>query len=234
MTIPHIDKFIGRLKYRHRLTAEIILYAEGVKAKLNQATYACDKLIALQVAYYPSVGGGTTPPSNSSILNEDELIAFYCESCWDFLRSSLDITAQVVNQVCRLGMVERDVDFKRVCEAVANSNSHSGTKLDRSLQRCLRSKSFIQLEDYRHCSTHRRQVYIEKEMTQKTVSGTSAYDLVKGIGTSPSSEQTIWYLCKNPWDLNPTIDRNRMVATYNGDVLGTIGWHISAILNSLI
>lgn len=223
-TNESMDKLLGRLNRRGLNTAKARLYAEGVKAKLQAARFALYNLGELEhVEEKPHVQDSTTAQTAQPLLTVEEKINFYCECFWDFLRSSLDILAQLINELRSLHMNERHVDFKQVAEEL--KNTIQGTSLEKAVNNCRRSRAFKNLEEYRHCSIHRRQVFI---LTRKTeVTGTRAYSAGISIITAER------YLCKNPWDLQPKVDDKRPVVGYCERLLGSIEKCTKTIINQL-
>lgn len=170
----------------------------------------------------------TTVPATLGLLTITDQISFYCDCYWDFLRSTLDILAQLINELQPLDISERDVDFKRVADKVNLTMTNS--RLDIALRELRNSQVFKQLEEYRHCSTHRRPVYIGTQIVTTAISGTPGYD----AGTSVQRTITGRYLCINPWDRTPRINGGaRPVVAYTKALLEKIENRIDKILNSL-
>jgi hypothetical protein len=202
------------------------LYAEGVKAKLQQAIFCLDNLQTLDIQQEEGVNilGGSTGPTQQELLTIDQMVSFYCESLWTSLRATLDILSQLINQVCSLGINEKSVDFKKVSAKLTSITS--GTLLEKAVMRCLSSKEFQNLEEYRHCSTHRRQVYIQTRETTVQISGTPGYESYSG---SSEQRRIQRYLCRNPWALTPNVDDSRPVVRFCEGLLLRISKHFQTI-----
>ena len=221
-----MDKLLRRLNRRRLNTATASLYIEGVNAKLQAAFFALENLRPLEhVERNAQVQDGTTVQITQSLLTVDDKVNFYCECFWDFLRSSLDILAQLINKLHPLNMNERQVDYKQVARKL-NSNEQ-GTLLEQAVSNCQRSAAFKNLEEYRHCSIHRRQVFIETRTHTTSITGTRGYY----VGTSRTTVER--YICKNPWNLQPTVDDKRPLVEYCEHLLQSIERRISTIINRL-
>ena len=228
-TQSRIDKLLQRLERGGLVTPTSELYAEGIKTKLRQAQFALEGLRRLQyLEDQPDVHDATTIPTAQGLLNVSAQVSFYCDCFWDFLRSALDILGQLVNELRSLGISERNVDIKKVANEI-KSTALSST-LDKALDGLLNSSAFKQLEDYRHCSTHRRPIYIQTRTVTTAVTGTPGY-------YSGSSEQRTTverYLCTNPWDLTPRVyGGRRPVVKYCESLLQRIKQKIDGIVNRL-
>ena len=227
-TEDRMDRLLQRLRNRGRASDTIILYSEGVKTKLKQAKFSLETLrqLASQGAQVQSTTTGTT---SQGILNADELVGFYCDSFWDSLRSALDILGQLINELRSLGISERQVDIKRVAGKV--KSTALGSPLDKALDGLLNSSAFTQLEDYRHCSTHRRLPFILTWTISSSVTGTAGY------AYSASSQGTTLVardLSINPWDLRPRVRTGqRPVVVYSEKLLKRIRGRIDVIVTRL-
>lgn len=228
-TQGRIDRLLQILDRNGLATPILTLYAEGVKAKLQQARFGLKVLKDLvYLEDQPSILDGTTIPTAQDSLTVSEQVNFYCDCFWDFLRSALDILGQLINQVHSLGISERDVDFKTVADKI--KSTASGSQLDKALDELRNSRAFKDLEDYRHCSTHRRPIYIETQTVTTAITGTPGYySASSGRGAMVGR-----YLCTNPWDLTPRVDRGRRpVVEYCHSLLRRVETHIGKIVNSL-
>ena len=227
-TEGRIDRLLQRLYSRELSTDTTTLYSEGVKTKLKQAKFSLETLRQL-VPQEAQAQDTTAGPSSQSLLNASELVGFYCDSFWDSLRSALDILGQLVNEIRSIGISERKVNIKKVASKV--KSTAPGSPLDKALDELLNSSAFIQLEDYRHCSMHRRPPFIETRTVIISVSGTAGYSY------SASSQQIAVverYLCTNPWDLTPRIyTSQRPVVAYNEKLLRRIRGKIDTIVTHL-
>ncbi len=227
-TEGRMDRLLQRLRSRGRASDTTILYSEGVKTKLKQAKFSLEILrhLAPQGA---QVQNTTTGPTSQGSLNTDELVGFYCDSFWDSLRSALDILGQLINELRSLGISERKVDIKGVARKVKSTTP--GSPLDKALDGLLNSPTFTQLEDYRHCSTHRRLPFILTWTLSSSVTGTAGYSYsASSLGTTVVARD----LCINPWDLTPRVRTGqRPVVVYNEKLLKRIRGKIDTIVTRL-
>lgn len=227
-TQGRIDRLLLRLQRGSLATPTATLYAEGVKTKLRQAQFSLEKLRRLEhLQDQPDTQGVTTVSTAQVLLNASEQVNFYCDCFWDFLRSALDITGQLVNELRSLEINERDVDIKKVAKEIKSTTP--GSTLGKALDELLNSSAFKQLEDYRHCSTHRRPVYIQTQTRTISVTGTSGYDGSSKQGTIVKRD-----ICTNPWDLTPRVRAGRRpVVGYCESLLLKIRQKIDTIVNRL-
>jgi hypothetical protein len=227
-TEGRIDKLLQGLHSRGQVSDTIVLYSEGVKTKLKQARFSLEMLrqLAPQGA---QVQNTTTGPLSQGLLNTDELVGFYCDSFWDSLRSALDILGQLINELRSLGISERTVEMKKVARNV--KSTAPGSPLDKALDELLNSRAFTQLEEYRHCSTHRRPPFILTWTISSSVTGTPGY------AYSASSQGTTLVardICTNPWDLKPKARTGqRPVVAYHEKLLKGIRGKIDTIVTRL-
>ena len=210
------------------------LYAEGIKAKLQATHFALENLRELEhLEERSQVQDDTTTLIKQSLLPVDDKINFYCECVWVFLRSSLDILAQLVNELYPLNLNERQVDFKQV----AKNLEHSGTLLEEAVNNCQSSDEFKNLEEYRHCSMHRRRVLIETKEETRThttrITWTRDYNYDGTIETIKETTTVERYLCENPSDLQPKVNYKRPVVGYCEHLLQAIEKHVNTIINQL-
>lgn len=226
-TEGRIDRLLQRLHSRGIATSNTTLYAEAVKTKLRQARFSLETLRQL-VPQEDQVQDTTIIPATQGLLNVSGLVGFYCDSFWDSLRSALDILAQLVNELRSLGISERDVDIKKVAAGV--KSTALGSPLDKALDNLLNSSAFIQLEDYRNCTTHRRPPFIRTWTVTTSVSGTPGYD----YSASSIQQRTVIErdLCINPWALGPRVyPGKRPVVGYSEQLLKRIRGKIDNIVN---
>jgi len=219
-----IDALLRRLTRRGLNTATTSLYAEGIKAKLQATRFALENLKELgRVEEGAQVQDDTT----QSLLTVEDKVNFYCECVWAFLRSSLDILAQLINELRLLNLDERQVDYKQVANRL--KSSLQGTPLEKAVNNCRRSDAFRNLEEYRRCSMHRRRVFIETSTHKIDKTGTRDY--YNYTGSSITTVER--YLCKNPWDLQPIVDDKRPVVGYCEHLLQAIERRIRTIIDRL-
>lgn len=218
-TYRRIDRLITNIATTGIDTSKAIVYSEGLKAKLRQAEFALSNLKRLYNV--------PEQANTQDYLTIEQQFSFFCDCFWDFLRSSIDIFAQLINEIKLLNIPEKQVDIKKVASKV--NSEMTGTSLDVEIQSLLNSNTFKKLEDYRHCSTHRRPIYIETHTSVKTISGTLGY-------TSGTSGMTTInrYLCVNPWELNPNMDNcSRPTHIYCETMLKRIKAKIDIIVNKM-
>jgi len=223
-----IDKLLRRLSRKGLNTATVSLYAEGIKAKLQATRFALENLRGLEhIEETAQAKGGTTSLTAQSLLTIEDKVNFYCECFWHFLRSSLDILAQLINELRSLHISERRVDFKQVAEEL--KRTAQGTLLEKAVNNCRKGDAFKNLEEYRHCSMHRRRVFIETRT--HTMSTTGTRDYYSYAGTSVTTVER--YLCRNPWDLHPKVDDKRPVVGYCEYLLQAMERRMNTIINRL-
>lgn len=205
MTIDEkIDSFVKDVNAgipQKRRRQKVELYSEGLKAKISQTDFALDQLSRFE--------GQTDSPRDSTKPDDfsiTEAVEFYCDAFWTFLYSSLDVLAQVINQALKLDLKERKVGFKMLESRLRKKQA--GTAIQNKFTQCLNSNAFRNLDKYRNCSTHRRQIYIEEET--KTRRGTAGY----GSSTTGPVISVIRTLCDNPMDLSPRTSQKRRVPEY--------------------
>lgn len=190
----------------------ITLYASGIGAKLRQANYALKRIREIDQNADTDIATGVVP------LPLPDDVYFYVDSFFAFAYSVFDVFAQVVNQKCNLGIDERGVTYK----SVANNNAIAGTPLELAMQMTLCSHKWRNLEKYRHCSTHRRQIYIEARTN--VIQGTPGYRTAGPVST------TVRVLCDDPYALNPSTAQNRDLVKY---CEGMFGWVVQQINHQL-
>ena len=202
------------------------LYTKQVAAKFKGAQYSLHKLRELEQPIVAGSGIDSQEP-----LNHVERVNFYCDCLWDFLRSSIDILAQLINSLTGSALLERNVEIKTVASSLTSS-SHAEIKT--SVDRLLALKAFKTLEEYRNCSTHRRQVFINIEKQDTEVFGTTGYR--EGLIDSSTSKGTVYtsHICRNPWELTPDVDESRVVATFCEEILKKIERPMVTIINRLM
>jgi len=200
----NIDRLIRRLQRRGLSTPTSNLYAEGIKGKFRLARHCIEVLDVLEHLDEPTFQLACPTLTSQISLDTDDLVLFYCESFWHILRSSIDILAQLINELWSLGVSEHEVYFNTINNRIKATASTS--QLGKALHSLERSRMFKVLNGYRRCCTHRRQVFVQKDRQDINYStmGTPGYNYVY-----LSSQTTIInrYLCNNPWDVNLLVDR---------------------------
>ncbi|NQT56645.1 MAG: hypothetical protein HQ551_10495 [Desulfobacteraceae bacterium] len=177
------------------------LYCEGLKAKARQVELALQELVTLENQTDAAVT--STDTDEPSIQAKVE---FYCDSFWAFLYSCLDVLGQVVNQGMKLGFDEKAVSFKTIKNHL-NSN-HNGSPEQTAFDECARCNAFKNVDRYRNCSTHRRQIYVKEEV--KLVRHPDGYQTIT-TGDNVTVERI---LCENPLDVRPRTTQNRKIPDY--------------------
>ena len=200
-----------------RVSKRIKLYSSGVIAKIQHANYALTKLKEL------STQSDISSTNQTIEFAVSERLHFYIDSFFAFLYSSFDVIAQVINQKLHLNKDERKVSINSIRDEI--NNSHSGIPLNTILNQLFRSNCFKNLDRYRNCSTHRRQIYIRVET--RTIEGTPGY-------SSTGELTTVKYLlCDNPLSLNPIVKQERELISYCENMLNRVSKEIISISNNL-
>lgn len=181
------------------------LYAEGLKAKIKQADFALSTLSTFADRTDETVT--STAAEETSISDR---VHFYCDASWTFLYSSLDVLAQLINQALKLQLKERHANFGEVKKVL--DSRYGGKDIQKRFSACLNSNAFKNLEAYRNCSTHRRQIYIETKVSRVGV--TAGYR----ASTAGPLETVERMLCDNPLQLNPKTKQKRRIPTYMEEI----------------
>jgi hypothetical protein len=122
----------------------------------------------------------------------------------------------------KLGIAERDVSFKCLLRHLNETVS----PLRGTFQQCHDSHAFTNLDDYRNCSTHRRQICIyEQTILEKQTAGY--------VSTTAPITTVVRLLCDNPLDLTPRYRQNRGIPDYMQDTQASIIRHIQSMLRDL-
>ncbi len=225
-----LDKLLQRISGTTSATPKVSVYVEGVKAKLKQAKFSMERIRYLEGIAEDDISlESTTGPSMPRTLTIDEKVQFYCESLWVSLRAALDILAQLINQLRRLNIQEKDVDIKGVGKRLAGN--YRNTLLEKAVTNCLKSRAFNKLERYRHCSTHRRQVYIRTEKLKASISGTPGYYSDSILPTEIVTVKR--HICSNPGDIKPKVNLNKSVGDFCEEILNKIDDNIGVIAHRL-
>ena len=167
----------------------ISLYANGLLSKESESLFSLDEISAITAKPPTPVGS--------------ERIHFFSDSFWTFQRAVVDIFAQLVNQTCSFGIDEKNCNFKNLYDHIAGSAPAHMMAPHLGAIYC--SPEYRQLNDYRNCSVHRRQVYLEVRKVEKV------YD-TPGYSTG-SFTRFEWYICDNPLDVAPAIT-SRLLEPY--------------------
>ena len=187
---------------------KIRIYSSGVIRKLVNAEYALKQIENLP--NFPTQSTSTTGDINTS---DETKLYFYVDSFFAFLYSCYDVIAQVINQKKNLDFDEEDVTFFKIKGKLVKN--HLGLSLTTFLEKIVKKRYFINLRKYRHCSTHRRQIFI-KESSERIPSEYGSSDEITVAGTYEITTRT---LCDNPYELNPKIKQEREVKRYSNWIL---------------
>jgi hypothetical protein len=203
-----------------RRKEKALLYAHGLKAKLKQSQFALHKLIGFENSSDRMTT--TTSPDNVRIK---EQVEFYCDAFWAFLYSSLDVLAQYINQVMKFDMNEKDVSFKAVLRKA--ESLRPGDTISSSMRNCKVSRYFANLDKYRNCSTHRRQIFIEER--------THSIERTDGYVTSTSEEVSTVerIICDDPLVIRPSINQNRRIPEYLNGAYNNITNRIEQMVEAI-
>jgi hypothetical protein len=195
-----INSMVDRLVPNEPTTRKrkIELYSHGVIAKYKNADYALSKLNELN-----------KHRDDKTIADENDLLVrerihFYLDSFFAFVYSTFDVTSQVINQKWRIDMDEKRVSIKGIKNHLNNHNN--GTDLQTLIDSLCRANYFKNLDKYRNCSTHRRQIYIKCEAT--LISETPGYSSTADLETVQR------YICDDPYALTPNTNQNREIIDY--------------------
>jgi hypothetical protein len=190
-----VDSLLARAvdpaKAVHSTTQQrISIYANGLLSKESQSLFSLEEISAIT----------RKTPTGASI---PEKIHFFSDSFWVFQRAEVDILAQLVNQGCSFHIDEKDCNFSKLFDHVTSrAPSHA---IAAHLATIHNSPEYRALNDYRNCSVHRRQVYLELRRVDRV------YD-TPGYATG-SFTQFEWYICDNPLDIVPAVS-SRLVEPY--------------------
>jgi hypothetical protein len=202
-----------------RVTGIIQLYSFGVSAKLREASYALQQLAKL-ASSEAEVTSSTTSTDETEL---NDRFHFYTDAFFAFLYSSLDVLAQVINQTMQLGFKEQDVSFKRVEERLRTN--HASTPIQKGVSAILNAQTFNNLDKYRNCSTHRRQIYIRTVTIR--VSHTPGYSATGPIDSFKR------ILCDDPLMLTPKVTQDRELIEYCQRTLVWVESHVAKVAAQL-
>jgi len=201
-----------------RKTRKIKIYINGLYGKFENAEYALDKIKEI------TQETGTYSVYTSEI---DPEIHFYVDSFFAFLYSCFDVLAQILNQyyeeLNELNLKERQISFKRILCVI--KDNHLNLPVNAEFEKVVLSRYFRNLDKYRNCSTHRHQIYIEREQT--TISVTSGYTFTGELTTIQ------WVICDDPLKLKPSIKQRRDLYNYSKRMYDDIKGKIENIINLL-
>jgi hypothetical protein len=200
----------------------IVLYSGGLEAKMNQAMYALQTI--------KNLSSSTPQAGTTGYFSDFDRMHFYSDSFWSFGRAALDVLAQVINQTENLNLDEKRCDFATVLNTMQARDSAS--PLTALLSQLANTSSAGELDDYRNCSLHRRQVYLEYQQTLKIYT-------TPGYATSPANSTGSvvshdWYLCDNPLDVIPHTTSNRTLHDYCKTLYVNLEAEVKTLVNSLL
>ena len=226
----NLEQLLRRLRRKRLLSPSANLYVEGIKCKFTLAYYCIEVLSHIEHlddSQMKISSGSSTIELN---LNMDNQVLLYCDLFWNLLRSSIDILAQLINELRTLGISEKKVYFDNVSKRIRSIALN--TPLQKAMGNLEKSKVFKELNEYRRCVTHRRPVFVRKDFRQinYSTSGTPGY-IYSESATQVSMIDR--YLCKNPWDISPLVDTTRPVASFNQNILLKIEKRLNTIINRL-
>jgi len=199
----------------NRISARIRLYAEGTKAKIKNAEYARSGIRDLSMR-----NDASTDSTDPDFLYSEKL-QFHVDSFFAFLYSAFDIISHIINQKYRLGLNERAVSFDSVKQSL--DSGHQGSPIQQVYSKISAKIFFKNLDNYRNCSTHRREICIQT--TQ--ITATQGYD------TSGTLSGVQHLLCDNPLSLSPRFAQKREVVSYCSRILDLSRLEIERIITSL-
>jgi len=199
------------------------LYCEGLKAKLNQGLYALDRL-----KEFNNRSDETESTTDDKAYLISLQVSFYCDSFWTFLYSSLDVLSQIVNQTMNLGLEEKNVSFIKVKDKL-QANQYLTSKVSKAYKDCYKSRAYRNLDKYRNCSNHRREIFIEE--VYRSVRRTAGYNTTS---TGGSSRTVTRILCDDPLTHYPKIKRKRKIPDYMVETKQKIEKFIVQILRKIV
>ncbi len=226
----HLTKLNRRLVRKGLDSLTTGLYIEGIRGKLQLAHHCIEMLRMIEHAEQSTIQVVLTLSTHQSSLGVEDQILFYCDSYWNILRSSLDILGQLINEIHGLGISERKADFNSVEYKTRMTMPNSSVQ--KALYNMKRSKAFKNLNEYRHCSTHRRQIFIRGDIleTTKSSSGTPGYTYDYSGAKSVTIDR---YLCNNPWEATPVVNESRPVLEFNEEILEQLVKRVRTVIKRL-
>jgi len=118
------DRLLRRLSQRGSLTDKAKVYTEGVRGKIKQVDYALSRIQSLEtMETFRTSTHDTGSLLSDTTRNINEQITFYCGSVWDNLWSSINILAQLLNELMSLGVDEARVDFNNISNILQRNNA---------------------------------------------------------------------------------------------------------------
>ncbi len=181
------------------IQSKIKLYSQGAISKIVNAEYALNKLKELNIA-----DDTTTSTTSENELPPAIKIYFYLDAFFAFLYSVYDVSGQIINQKLRINYDEHKVSLKRI--KILLDRRFNGSPAQTNLENLLKTRYFVNLERYRNCSTHRRQICIQIEK--------KAIEITPGYTSTSVFNSTTRVLCDDPLKINPTFSQNRELISY--------------------
>lgn len=191
-----------------------------MKTKILQTEIALDRLKQFGEKTDESISS----TGEDSFLIRDQ-VAFYCDSFWVFLYSSLDVLAQIANQCMKLDYSEDEVSYKKLKGKFNSETKYKG--IYTKWRKCLDSKAFKNLERYRNCSVHRRQICIFEDSTSTKITPGYSSSVASNI------QSVVRTLCDNPYELNPKKRNTKTIPLYLQNNKTTIMRYIVDILKEI-
>jgi hypothetical protein len=196
----------------------IELYGHGLISRIKE--------IGLTYRFIKDYASRFPQAADSMGYTDHDKIHFYSDSFWAFGRSAFDILGQLINQTHNLGINESKCDFESVLNAM-NTN-HSSDPLTAPLNAIKSSADYTELNAYRNCSMHRRQVYLEGNKIERDYA-TAGYSGATGPVTSYD-----WILVDDPLVVLPTTALQRKLIAYCGSTLSFIQTNVETIIKALL
>ena len=200
------------------IQSKIKLYSQGIISKFVNAEYAFNRLKELNQS-----DDTTTSTSDDNDLPPAERIYFYLDSFFAFLYSVYDVIGHIINQKLRENYDEHKVSLKRM--KILLDRRHNGTQVQINVDTLTRTRYFKNLERYRNCSTHRRQICIKIEK--------KAVEITPGYTATDTFNSTTRILCDDPLKINPSFNQERELIEYCEKMLARTKTESLKILKSL-
>lgn len=217
-----IERSENQVSQNYRGT-RISIYSRGLKSKFQHAEFALKQLEQSKENI------GTVDTSDVEGLSPKAKVKFYNDCFWTFLHSSFDILAQVINQAEQLGVDESGVSFKGIQSMIANQ--HSSNPISQDLTQILNSDYYININNYRHCTSHRRPICLHFDINE------SGFTNEYTDATGPIVTETKIELCDDPDSIvNPSFSQQKKqsLTEYCARALSKSEEQVEGILNQLL
>jgi hypothetical protein len=129
-----------------------------------------------------------------------------------------------------LRLSEKDVSFSKVKGKLQGSR-YLATNVSKAYRDCYKSFVYRNLDKYRNCSNHRREIFIEEDSSSRSVTGTPGYTTT--TSTVGSSKTVIRTLCDDPLTHKPKTASNRKVPDYMVETKQKIEKFIAEIVKKI-